>query len=147
MKNALTLFLFVSARALADDAAVLKCRALLDAPSRLSCYDAMPLGQARPAVAAAAPAAAADFGRETMTKKPDAQPARLESTIAGNFEGWGPNTRFRLANGQVWRVVDCSSAELPRSGNQKVRIERNLLGTVFLSVEGSNHSAKVRRVE
>ena len=146
MKIALTLFLFISATALADDAAVLKCRSLPDAAGRLSCYDAMPLGQARPALAAAVPAAA-DFGRETMAKKPDAQPARLESAIAGNFEGWGPNTRFTLANGQVWRVVDGSSADLPRSTDQKVRIERNLLGTVFLTVEAGNQSAKVRRVE
>jgi hypothetical protein len=137
MKKSLTLLLFVSSAALADDNAVLKCRTLPEAASRLACYDAMPLG--------AAPGA--DFGKETIRTKPDALPASIDSTIAGEFEGWGPNSRIRLANGQVWRVVDESSAVLPRSSNTKVRIERNLFGTLFLKVEGTNQSAKVRRVD
>jgi hypothetical protein len=149
MKNALTLLLLVSTTALADDATVLQCRSLADPASRLACYDAMPVGQARPALAAAAPAAApaADFGRETIKPKPEAQPTAIESTIVGEFAGWRPNMRIKLANGQVWRIVDDSASDLPRSGNQKVRIERNLFGTLFLTVDGSNLSAKVRRVE
>jgi hypothetical protein len=139
MKKSLTLLLFVSSAALADDNAVLKCRVLPEAASRLACYDAMPVGPA--------PALAADFGSETIRKKPDALPAAMESTVAGEFEGWGPNSRIRLANGQVWRVVDESSAVLPRRSNTKVRIERNLFGTLFLRVEGTNQSAKVRRVD
>jgi hypothetical protein len=139
MKKSLTLLLFVSSAALADDSAVLKCRALPEAASRLACYDAMPL--------APVPAPAADFGSETVRKKPDALPASMESTVAGEFEGWGPNSRIRLANGQVWRVVDESSAVLPRRSNPKVRIDRNLFGTLFLKVEGTNQSAKVRRVD
>jgi hypothetical protein len=31
--------------------------------------------------------------------------------------------------------------------NPKVRIDRNFIGTTFLHVEGTNSSAKVRRVE
>jgi hypothetical protein len=71
----------------------------------------------------------------------------MDSTVEGEFEGWGPHSRIRLANGQVWRVVDDSSAVLPRRSNTKVRIERNLFGTLFLTVEGTNQSAKVRRVD
>ena len=137
MKKSLTLLLFISSAALADDSAVLKCRALPEAAGRLACYDAMPL--------AAAPAAG--FGSETVRKKPDELPAAMESTVAGEFEGWGPNARIKLANGQVWRVVDDSSAVLPRRSGTRVRIERNLFGTLFPSVEGSNQSAKVRRVD
>jgi hypothetical protein len=144
MKKSLILLMFVSSAALADDAAVLKCRALPDAASRLACYDAMPTGVAR--MAAAPAAAVSDFGSETIRKKPEA-PAAIESTIPGEFDGWGPNARIRLANGQVWRVVDDSAAVLPRRANTRVRIERNLFGTLFLSVEGTNQSAKVRRVE
>jgi len=143
MKNALTLLLLVSTTALADDATVLQCRSLADAASRLACYDAMPVGQARPVLAAPT----ADFGRETITPKAQAQPAAIESTIVGEFSGWRPNMRITLANGQVWRIVDDSATDLPRSGNQKVRIERNLFGTLFLTIDGSNQSAKVRRVE
>ena len=149
MKKALSLLLFVSSAALADDAAVLTCRALPDAPSRLACYDAMPLGAAPVAASATTPAASgvAGFGRESIAKKADERPTSIESTIVGDFEGWGPNTRIRLANGQVWRVMDDSSAVLPRRSDTKVRIERNLFGTLFLRVEGTNSSAKVRRVD
>jgi hypothetical protein len=146
MKKALPLLLFVSSAALADDDAVLKCRALPEPASRLACYDAMPL-QLTPAAPAVAAAAITGFGSETVKKKVDDLPKSMESTIAGDFDGWGPNSRIRLANGQVWRVVDDSSAVLPRRSNTKVRIERNLFGTLFLNVEGTNSSAKVRRVE
>lgn len=144
MKKALSLLLLVSGAALADDAAVLKCRALADAASRLACYDAMPLAAVPPAAAASA---IAGFGSETVKKKVDELPKSMESTVVGDFDGWGPNTRIKLANGQVWRVIDDSSAVLPRRSNAKVRIERNLFGTLFLQVEGTNNSAKVRRVE
>ena len=150
MKKALSLLLLVSSAALADDAAVLKCRALPDTASRLACYDAMPLGAVppAPALAAAAPAPLnTGFGSETVKKKADEMPKSMDSTVVGDFDGWGPGTRIRLANGQVWRVIDDSSAVLPRRSNTKVRINRNLLGTMFLQVEGSNNSAKVRRVE
>ena len=155
MKKVLFLLAFVPGVVLADDAAVLKCRALPDAAGRLACYDAMPVGSRQapapapaPAVAAPSPAPAIPgFGAERMKKNVDALPKSMESTVVGEFDGWGPNSRIKLANGQVWRVIDDSSAVLPRRSNTKVRIERNLFGTLFLSVEGSNSAAKVRRVE
>lgn len=152
--------LFAAGAALADDAAVLKCRALPDTAARLACYDAMPVGApaAAPAVAATAaasavPATAATpeqrFGLEQVkpaAKAAPEEPKSIESTIAGRFTGWGPSTLFTLANGQVWRVVDGSSAEFPATANQQVRVVRNFFGTMFLEVAGSNQSAKVRRV-
>lgn len=156
--------LFAAGAALADDAAVLKCRALPDTAARLACYDAIPVGApaAVPAVAATAaapavpavPAAAAAtpeqrFGLEQVkpaAKAAPEEPKSIESTIAGRFTGWGPSTLFTLTNGQVWRVVDGSSAEFPATTNQQVRIVRNFFGTMFLEVAGSNQSAKVRRV-
>ena len=152
--------LFSAGAALADDGAILKCRALPAGDARLACYDAIPVGvpAAAPAqaaavpaqVATAAPAATAEqrFGLEQVkpAAAPAGEPKSIASTIEGNFSGWGPSTLFRLANGQVWRVVDGSAAELPPASNQKVRIVRNLFGTTFLEVEGSNNSAKVRRV-
>jgi hypothetical protein len=44
-------------------------------------------------------------------------------------------------------VIDGSEANLPRTSNQKVKIMRNLIGALFLEIDGSNHSAKVRRVQ
>ncbi len=143
--------------ALADDAAILGCRKLADAGARLACYDAIPASAARPgaapaaavpvAAAAAAPAASREqsFGLENV-RRPEA-PRQIDSTLAGDFEGWGPNTRFTLANGQVWRVVDGSSATLERTSKPKVRIVRNMFGTMFMEFEGTNSSPKVRRVQ
>lgn len=157
MKRALYALLFVCCTAFADDAAILKCRALTDTATRLGCYDAIPVRSPAAAVSAAAasaPATAAAntaeqrFGMETMKKQPEAdQPKGIESTIVGDFDGWGPGAQIKLANGQVWRIVDGSEAVLDRMTNPKVRIERNMFGTLFLKVEGTNNSAKVRRVQ
>lgn len=124
--------------ALADDAAILACRNLADGAARLACYDAIPAG-ARPAAAAVQ-----SFGLEQ--KQPEEAARSIESTIAGNLSGWGPATLFTLANGQVWKVVDGSSADLAPVTNPRVKILRNMFGTMFLEIEGTNASPKVRRV-
>ncbi len=141
--------LFLSGAALANDAAILQCRALSDAGGRLACYDAIQVGVKPPvATASAAPARSqeANFGIEAK-KQREAEPKSITSTVTGNFEGWGPGSQIRLANGQVWRIIDGSEAVLPRTRDQKVTIERNVFGTLFLKVEGTNSSAKVRRVQ
>jgi hypothetical protein len=156
MKKALYLLLLVSTTALADDAAVRQCRAFGEPAARLACYDAMPLAGTPAAGLAAAPAPAPapvartpeqNFGLETMKKVEADAPKGIESTIVGSFDGWGPNSLIKLANGQVWRVVDGSEAVLAPMVNPKVRIDKNFVGTLFLSVEGTNNSAKVRRVK
>jgi hypothetical protein len=79
-----------------------------------------------------------------------AQPEQVESidsTIVGNFDGWGPATTFLLANGQRWKIIDGSEAILAKTDHQKIKITRNFIGTLFMQVEGSNQSPKVRRVE
>lgn len=150
----------VSGTALADDAAILRCRAIADVPARVACYDAMPLSAtAVPAalaaaatpVSAAAPAAAAnpskDFGLSAEKRRPANEPNEIESSIVGKFDGWGSNTRFRLANGQLWRVADGSEAALWERDNPKVKIVRNAIGTMFMEVEGSVQAPRVRREE
>jgi hypothetical protein len=153
MKAFVLLFL-VSGAALADDTAMRACRAQADTTARLACYDRIELGTAA-TVTATAPAAPVlspqeSFGLPAAPMAVRAAPQQIESiesTVLGNFEGWGPNTRFKLANGQTWRIADGSEAVLPPSGSQKVKITRNFLGTLFLQVEGSNQSPKVRRVD
>ena len=147
-----------SGAALADDAAVLKCRTLSDTAQRLACYDAMPVGAAPAAASAAAATAAAvapvraaqapeqQFGIERKAK--EAEPDQIESSIAGDFDGWSGNTTIKLANGQVWRITDGSQAVLPPMHNPKVRIKRGLFGgAFFFQVEGQNSTARVRRVQ
>jgi hypothetical protein len=145
--------LSVSGAALADDAAILQCRAVGESQARLACYDRIAVG-AQPAAtlaaasaAPAAPAATAEqrFGLDQVQRR-EAEPQSIESTIEGNFGGWEPGAQIRLANGQVWRVVDGSSAVLAPMKNPKVRVTRNVFGTLFLEIEGTNNSPKVRRV-
>jgi len=145
--------LTASSTALADNAALLKCRTLSDTATRVACYDAIPVGAAAPAAAAVAATATApartpeqNFGLEAV-KQREAQPASIRSTVVGDFDGWGPGSQIRLANGQVWRVIDGSDAVLPRTKDAAVTIERNVFGTLFLKVDGGNSSAKVRRVK
>lgn len=151
----IAVLLLASGSALANDGALLKCRAIADVTARVACYDAIPVGQAHAAAVAAQPAAApaasartaeANFGMEAA-KKREAEPKRIQSTIVGDFDGWGANTRIKLANGQVWRVIDNSEAVLPRRADTPVTIERNVFGSLFLRVDGTNSSARVRRVE
>ncbi len=124
--------------ALADDTAMLACRNLAAGAARLACYDAIPVGS-RPAAASAQ-----SFGLEA--KKPEEPVRSIESTIVGSFSGWDPATLFTLANGQVWKVADGSSADLAPVSNPPVKIVRNMFGTMFLEIEGMNASPKVRRV-
>jgi hypothetical protein len=70
----------------------------------------------------------------------------MESTIPGHFEGWAPGTRIKLANGQVWQVVDQTSAFFNRD-NPKVVVRRGMMGGFFLEIENSNRSPRVRRIQ
>ncbi|MDN4053853.1 hypothetical protein QPK32_12265 [Massilia sp. YIM B02763] len=156
MKPALPLLLTLlcaSGAVLADDAALLACRKLDDTAARLACYDAIPansakVGAPRAAATAAAAAAPADpaqsFGLENV-RRPEA-PKLIESALVGRIDGWGPNTQFKLANGQVWRVSDGSSGMLDPVTDPKVRITRNMFGTMFIEFPGTNQTAKVKRV-
>ncbi|MCE4553756.1 hypothetical protein [Pelomonas cellulosilytica] len=138
------------------------CRQLADATKRLACYDALPLpatppigpvaAQAAAPIAAVAvpPAAPADpvakFGQESV--KPTAAAPELkqiDSRIVGKFQGWGPNTRIELENGQVWRVVDGSSAYYDLQ-DPKVIVHRGMLGAFYLEIEGVGFQVKVARV-
>jgi hypothetical protein len=167
MRALALLLLAATTSALADDAGMLRCRAIKDSAARLACYDAIVVPSAAPAApaaaagqpkagtpaaapaaapkAAAAPATPAQqFGMESKT--PAAQLDAIESTIPGMFEGWGPNTVIALANGQSWQISDGSTGYI-RSENVKVKIRRAFMGSFVIEFEGSNRVAKVRRVK
>jgi hypothetical protein len=164
--------LVVAGSACADDAAILRCRALTEGSGRLACYDAIPVGavaaSAAPAAmspangvpaagmpaTASAPAVAAaptraqqeqNFGMEAKAA-PAAPINSIESAIDGDFSGWGPGTMIKLANGQTWRVIDDSESYLSLH-NPKVAITRGLLGAMFMEIEGSRRAPKVQRVQ
>jgi hypothetical protein len=140
----------LSGAALADDA-LLRCRGIADASPRLACYDALPLtggdgkagqGETSQRNVRASPE---QFGLEERTVLAGALEA-IESHIPGRFEGWTPNERIRLANGQVWQVTDGSS-RMYDVENPKITIRRGVLGAFYLNLEADNRSVRVRRIQ
>lgn len=71
----------------------------------------------------------------------------VESHIAGTFTGWSGNTRFRLANGQVWEQVDRSSVRVKPREQVAVRIAPRVMGTWRMKAEGVGQWVQVKRVE
>lgn len=152
--------------ALANDDALSRCRSVQDDRVRLKCYDAivLPVSASASAVAAkqpppgdggvattaapvgpaAATAAAADFGLERQAA--EAAAAEVRSTIPGLLKGWDAQTRFRLANGQLWAVADGSRAAY-RLTDPPVRITRAMLGGFRMEIEGVPQLLRVRRLE
>ncbi|WP_200231740.1 hypothetical protein [Rubrivivax gelatinosus] len=139
------------------------CRSLPDAAQRLACYDSIPLPQIsaenrgnaapneplRPTTAAPAPQAAeaakpGDFGLENQPRAGRVE--EIVSRIPGPFEGWDPKTRFRLENGQLWKVVDGSRASYSLQ-NPVAHIRRALLGSFLMEIDGVAQLIRVRRVE
>ena len=156
---------FARCRSIADTAARLACydglpvapaAAMQSAPSRPATAapapNAAPAARtpsaAAPAPAAAPPApasAAENFGMEEKIAA-SGLPPTMESYIPGHFEGWGAGARIKLANGQVWQVVDGTSAYFNRE-NPKVLVRRGMMGGFFLEIENSNRSPRVKRVQ
>ena len=144
--------LFLSAAALASETTLEQCRGIADPAARLACYDALPLS-ANPATAPQAqakpqgpmPETPAQFGLSREAPPLD-DLSSIESTIPGHFEGWYPNKRVRLANGQVWQVADGSTRPYELD-NPKVTIRRGVLGAYYLDLSIDNRSIRVRRVE
>jgi hypothetical protein len=166
LSSLLLLALSTSAMAQAEPS-LQRCRAIADPAARLACYDALaaePRPPAAPVAAApaaatavAAPAAAAvalppapapkpvdNFGLPVTARSDEAQEVR--SAVGPSFDGWGPNTRIRLDNGQVWQITDGSSVALPE-GARKVTVKRGALSSFYLDFEGLKTSPRVRRVE
>jgi hypothetical protein len=150
-----------------------RCRTLAEATARLACYDALPLPPAPPAPpqAAAKPAAPAPVvlaGPAPVPSSAAATPAPaavaltpeaafglesrrsavqdIRSTLPGLFEGWDRNTRFTLANGQVWQVSDGSAASVYLR-DPAVTVRRAAMGSFRLEIAGTNQAPRVVRVD
>jgi hypothetical protein len=127
----------ITTSAHAQSDALQRCRAIAESAARLACYDAIPVPARGDAAAPAAAPAAAKGG-------PTGEP--VESAVGSGFAGWSPNERIRLANGQVWQVVD-GTVHAVAPGARKAKIRRGVLGSFFLDIEGVSASPRVRRVQ
>ncbi|HMM57862.1 MAG: hypothetical protein DYH18_11390 [Xanthomonadales bacterium PRO7] len=92
---------------------------------------------------AAAPASAPTAAANSFAK-PEAK--RIESRIAGEFDGWRHGTVLVLENGQRWEVRDEEPVSA-RLHSPKVIIEPGLLNGWTLSVEGVGELAHVLPAE
>lgn len=70
----------------------------------------------------------------------------VESTLVGSFSGWDSHSTFTLANGQVWKTSDGSSASCQQLTDPKVTIKPMMLGSWLMYVQGCSDSARVERV-
>jgi len=145
----------------AQDSGLERCRQIADPAQRLACYDALPKGtpEARPAAPAPAPAGQGQavappaqakptpeqFGLEELTPAPKGLD-KIDTRVMGKFEGWWPNAKIALANGQVWQVADGTS-RVYELDSPKVTITRGMFGAFFLNVDGQNWTVRVRRVQ
>ena len=84
------------------------------------------------------------FGMEGRAPAPEL-PA-IESHIPGVFYGWGQGSQIKLANGQVWQVLDEGTRRMQLQ-DPKVRVRRGLMGAFYLEFEAHNHSPRVRRLQ
>ena len=56
------------------------------------------------------------------------------------------NQTIRLANGQLWRVVDGSDDVLD-ADSPAATLQRGLLGAIYLDIDGAHRRPRVQRVE
>lgn len=139
--------MLVAGTAFANDAALLHCRSIPEASERLACYDGLIIaidGGKQAAQAQSPLQNSGQFGAEPPPNK--AEPQAIESQIPGRFEGWQPNSRIQLGNGQVWQVSDGSSADYALQ-DPKVIVRRGMLGAYYLEIEGANRAPRVKRVK
>lgn len=130
----------------ADDGALRACRAIPELAARAACYDAIPL-PALPAPPAAPPAdPVARFGASQIPTPVRDELEAITSRIPGPFEGWDANTRWTLANGQVWAIADGSRA-VYRLKDPSVQITRGVSGTFFIEIEGVSRMPRVKRLQ
>ena len=80
-------------------------------------------------------------------EKPEEPRDDINTSIVGEFKGWRGNTRFTLANGQVWDQTDTTQLFASTMMNPKVRIVYSGFSGWKLQVDGYNKWVKVKQVK
>ncbi|OYQ35924.1 hypothetical protein CHU95_06600 [Niveispirillum lacus] len=145
---------------------VLKCLGILDNGARLACYDrTVPALRNSPPGAPAAPAAPTapavlppvakeqSFGAERITDKSNpavaARPQEAEA-ITAKLVSISQQTidrySFTLDNGQIWTQVVARSIANAKPGKM-VKIEKGIVGSFTMTIDGVSGIIKVRRVK
>ena len=80
------------------------CRKLTDPAARLACYDALSL------TPPGSPPPVHEPGPKRTSETQRVGEATVQSTVSGDFSGWGPNETIALENGQG--LAGCGWIEL-----------------------------------
>ena len=75
------------------------------------------------------------------------EPMQIVSTLVGDFSGWDGETRFHLANGQVWQQR-VANKRYRYTGAQPVEVEiaRNVFGFYVLKIKSTGRKIGVKRL-
>lgn len=92
------------------------------------------------------PDAESRFGVTEEMLKVD-EPEKISARLVGKFDGWSPGTRFKLDNGQIWKVIDRREYRHHETLDSPSVVIRKGLFSYRLSLEGSGRAATVERVE
>lgn len=95
--------------------------------------------------------AEARFGAENLKGDAAAQVKQestdaIQSTIVGEFSGWDQNTRFTLANGQVWKVDEEGIRSYRERENVAVTVKKGMFGAYFMNFDELRARVKVERI-
>ena len=119
-----------------------RCAAIAEASERLRCFDA-----AAPRAQDAALPKVDEFGKPPP---PPAEIAQISATVLELARSPRGRAIFVLDNGQTWRQLDADGTEVrepPAGKPMKVTVERGLLDSYNLVIEGRNGLIKVRRLK
>ena len=119
---------------------VSRCSAVADPAERLKCFD-----RAAPVAKEAQAPKAADFGRPNPPPREVAQLVAHVRELSRTLRG---QAIFILDNGQVWRQIDADDSAVRDSvAGAKATIQRGMLDSFNMLIEGRNGLIKVRRIE
>jgi hypothetical protein len=129
----------------ADPAEIDRCRTIADAAQRLACFDR----------GAAAPAPVPQPRTEDFGKPPpQISEAPPVSAVSARLREFARTARgravFVLDNGQTWRQIDGDTSSVPEPAageSPRVTVERGILDSYNLMIEGRAGMVKVRRLQ
>lgn len=70
----------------------------------------------------------------------------IQSSIAGEFTGFGRGQRYTLENGQVWEQIDAARLDGVNVTSPQVTIRPGAFGGWNMRIDGYNTRARVKRV-
>jgi hypothetical protein len=130
---------------------IAKCTAIADSAERLKCFDAAAGTQRFGLPPPRAPVTKIeDFGKPPPPPAPKPEVTQISATVLEFARTPRGRAVFVLDNGQTWRQLDADGTQVhepPPDKAIKVTIERGLLGSYNLTIEGRNALIKVRRLK